>query len=205
MTVRVRPAEPGDVDAAVPLIYASGTHEWDYAFATRRHLATDWIRAAFLGGSATESYRGYHVAVVDGQVVGIGSFLPGTAFDTRNSLRFVWESMRAYGPKECWGVMRRTLRLMELMPPPGGDVLFVQRIGVRPEMRGQGIGSALLDDRIGAARAAGLRRAVLDVADTNPRAQVLYERLGFRVTGERELKTKGSVEIPRERRMELGL
>jgi ribosomal protein S18 acetylase RimI-like enzyme len=160
---------------------------------------------AFLGGSATESYRGYRVALVDGRVVGVGSFLSGAAFDTRNALRFVWESMRTYGPRECWGVMRRTLRLMELMPSPGKDALFIQRVGVSPELRGNGIGGALLDDQIRAARAAGLRRAVLDVAVTNPRAQALYERLGFRVTGERELKVMGPVHVPLQRRMELDL
>jgi ribosomal protein S18 acetylase RimI-like enzyme len=205
MDVQVRQAEPGDVDTAVPLIYASGAHEWDYGFATRRHPATEWIRVAFLGGSATESYRGYRVALVDGRVVGVGSFLPSAAFDTRNALRFVWESMRTYGPRECWGVMRRTLRLMELMPSPGKDALFIQRVGVSPELRGNGIGGALLDDQIRAARAAGLRRAVLDVAVTNPRAQALYERLGFRVTGERELKVMGPVHVPLQRRMELDL
>ena len=203
MDVQVRPAEPGDVDAAVPLIYASGTHEWDYGFATRRHPATDWILAAFLGRSATESYRGYQVALVDGRVVGVGSFLPGAAFDTRNALRFIWESIRAYGLRECWGVMRRTLRLMELMPSPGKDALFIQRVGVSPELRGHGIGRALLDDQIRAARAAGLRRAVLDVAVTNPRAQALYERLGFRVTGERQLSVRPPVEVPPQRRMQL--
>lgn len=205
MDVQVRPAEPADADAAVPLIYASGTHEWDYGFATRRHPATDWIRAAFLGGSATESYRGYHVALVAGRVVGVGSFLPGAAFDTRNSLRLIREAIRAYGLTECWGVMRRTLRLMELMPPPGKDALFIQRVGVSPGLRGHGIGRALLDDRICAARADRLRCAVLDVAFTNPRAQALYERLGFRVMGERQLSVRPPVDVPPQRRMQLDL
>jgi ribosomal protein S18 acetylase RimI-like enzyme len=49
-----------------------------------------------------------------------------------------------------------------------------------PPCHGHGIGRALLEDRIRATRAAGLRCAVLDVAVTNPRAQALYERVGFR-------------------------
>lgn len=205
MDIEIRPAHPGDVDVAVPLIHSSGPHELEYAFATRRHRATGWLRAAFLGRSATESYRGYDVALADGRVVGIGSFLTGAAWDSWNTLWFCWEVIRSYGLIECWGVMRRTLRLLALMPPPGNDVLFIQKVGVSPEMRGQGVGTALLQDRIRVAREAGIRTAVLDVAVTNPRAEALYERLGFRVTGERTLDAAGSVDVPSQRRMQLEL
>ena len=177
MDIEIRPATPDDGDAAVPLIHSSGPHEIDYGFTTRGHRATDWIRAAFLGRSTTESYRAFRVALVGGRVV---------------------------GPVECWGVMRRTLRLMDLMPAPGADALFVQKVGVSEQMRGQGVGTILLEEQLRIARDAGFRRAVLDVAVTNPRAQLLYEHLGFRVTGERGLKTRdSSVDVPQQRRMEL--
>jgi ribosomal protein S18 acetylase RimI-like enzyme len=71
-------------------------------------------------------------------------------------------------------------------------------------MRGQGLGTVLLEEQLRMARDAGFRRAVLDVAVTNSRAQLLYERLGFRVTGERSVKTRGSaIDVPQQRRMEL--
>ena len=204
MDIEIRPATPEDVDVAVPLIYSSGSHEFDYGFATRGHRATDWTRAAFLGRSTTESHRAFHVALVGGRVVGIGSFLGGAAFDTANALRFAWEVARFFGPLECPGVLRRTLRLMDLMPAPGADALFIRYVGVSEGMRGQGLGTVLLEEQLRMAREAGFRRAVLDVAVTNSRAQLLYERLGFRVTGERSVKTRGSaIDVPQQRRMEL--
>ena len=71
-------------------------------------------------------------------------------------------------------------------------------------MRGRGIGTALLTDQIEMARSKGFRRCALDVAVTNPRAQVLYERLGFRVVGERKWHiTSSAVHVPDMRRMEM--
>jgi len=48
------------------------------------------------------------------------------------------------------------------------------------------VGQALIDHLIGRARAAGRRRITLDVATSNPRAEALYQRAGFRVTVERK-------------------
>jgi ribosomal protein S18 acetylase RimI-like enzyme len=44
------------------------------------------------------------------------------------------------------------------------------------------VGTKLLDEVIAIARESGKRRVRLHVVDTNPRAQALYQRLGFRVT-----------------------
>lgn len=197
----IRPAVPLDVDAAVPLLYSSGPHEYDYAFRTARHPAADWIRTAFVSEPTTESYRAFRVAVLDGRVVGIGSFLDGERFDTRNALRLVRRAARVYGPLECWGVIWRTLRLTRQMPAPRAGELFIQKMGVSPEVRGAGIGTALLTEAIARARTAGRRRCVLDVAVTNPRAQQLYERLGFRVTAVSRLNER----VPDQRRMVLPL
>jgi ribosomal protein S18 acetylase RimI-like enzyme len=206
MEVETRPASPDDVDAAVPLIYCSGEHEYDYAFATRRHTASEFIRAAFLGGSRSDSYRGFHVVVVHGKVVGIGSFVGGGDLTIGNTLRFLWDALRLYGLREFWGVLRRGLRLQAVMPPPGRDELFIQKVGVSPEMRGRGLGTALISERIAAAREKGFRRCVLDVAATNPGAQRLYERMGFEVTGERRLRMDDAgTKVPPQRRMTLEL
>jgi ribosomal protein S18 acetylase RimI-like enzyme len=201
MDFEIRAASPRDVDAAVPLIYSSGQHEYDYAFGTRGHPAVDWIHTAFLTRSTTESHQAFRVAVIDGRVVGIGSFLDGGRFDTVNALRLIWLGIRFYGLLECWGAIRRTLQLSGQMPAPEKGALYIQKMGVIPEARGKGVGTALLSDAITSARAAGFRRCVLDVAVTNPRAQQLYERLGFHVTGERTLNER----VPSQRRMELVL
>ena len=55
--------------------------------------------------------------------------------------------------------------------------------GVRPRMWGRGVGESLLRDLVPRLRAAGYRRAVLDVYTDNGRAVALYERLGWRPAG----------------------
>ena len=51
---------------------------------------------------------------------------------------------------------------------------------VAPEMRGKGVGTALLDAVIDEARRRGYVQVRLDVVDTNPRAKALYRHVGFR-------------------------
>lgn len=67
---------------------------------------------------------------------------------------------------------------------PGVGTLW--RLGVHPALQSCGIGTLLIrsaERRIGAR---GLTRAELAVAESNPRARALYERLGYRAFG-REL------------------
>ena len=54
-------------------------------------------------------------------------------------------------------------------------------VGGREELRGQGIGACFMRNLLDGQDAIRHRCAVLDVAATNPRAKLLYERLGFEV------------------------
>lgn len=54
---------------------------------------------------------------------------------------------------------------------------------VSPAARGSGAAHALVDAVIAQARAAGKRRVILDVVDSNLVARALYERCGFVATG----------------------
>jgi ribosomal protein S18 acetylase RimI-like enzyme len=82
--------------------------------------------------------------------------------------------------------------------------LYVANFGVAPELRGRGIGARLLHDQMQHARKDGKAKFALDVADNNPGAQRLYERLGLRVVRESDFEgTRNGVRLPRSRRMEL--
>jgi ribosomal protein S18 acetylase RimI-like enzyme len=59
--------------------------------------------------------------------------------------------------------------------------LLMDGIAVAAEMRGQGVGTGLLDAVAKVARELGLDTVRLDVIDTNPRAKQLYLRNGFEV------------------------
>jgi len=72
------------------------------------------------------------------------------------------------------------LNLGEHKPAPGE--LYLDGLAVAESTRGQGIGTRLLDEIAVIGREGGFRWVRLEVIDTNPRAQQLYERAGYRVT-----------------------
>lgn len=55
----------------------------------------------------------------------------------------------------------------------------ITQLAVRGELQSLGIGTFLIATMEERMRARGLRRAELDVEENNPRARVLYERLGY--------------------------
>ena len=72
------------------------------------------------------------------------------------------------------------------------DTAWLISMWVAPEVRGQGVGEALIDAVVEWARASGARRLLLDVGDHNQPAIALYARMGFEPNG-----TSGSLPAPR--------
>ncbi len=67
-----------------------------------------------------------------------------------------------------------------------GITAYIQTIEVAPEMRGRGVGGALLGSIEGSARAAGARLIWLHVEATNSAAIRLYEAQGYACDGRQE-------------------
>ncbi len=70
------------------------------------------------------------------------------------------------------------------------DAAWLISMWVAPEVRGRGVGEALIDAVVEWARASGARRVLLDVGDHNQPAIVLYARMGFEPNG-----TTGSLRL----------
>jgi GNAT superfamily N-acetyltransferase len=68
----------------------------------------------------------------------------------------------------------------------GPGTIELVSMWVRPPARGHGIGQALVEAVVGWARAKGMPRVHLWVAENNHSARLLYERCGFRPTVERQ-------------------
>jgi ribosomal protein S18 acetylase RimI-like enzyme len=68
-------------------------------------------------------------------------------------------------------------------PPGTGHLLGMW---VAPEARGRGVGVRLIEEVAGWAVGVGLTHLILWVTDPNLAARALYERSGFRATGERQ-------------------
>ncbi|NRB01213.1 MAG: GNAT family N-acetyltransferase [Rhodobacteraceae bacterium] len=82
-----------------------------------------------------------------------------------------------------WRVL--LLEFFERETEPG--VLLMDGICVSAAARGQGVGTKLLTRIADHAGATGHHAVRLDVIDTNPRARALYERVGFKATGQTKL------------------
>jgi ribosomal-protein-alanine N-acetyltransferase len=63
------------------------------------------------------------------------------------------------------------------------DEIHINNFALRPRFRAQGLGTALLERVLAAARELGARRATLEVRASNSAARRLYERMGFYVAG----------------------
>lgn len=186
MEIQFRQARPGDVHQAVPLIYSSGPTIFDYLFT---HKSTGspqkYLHSAFMQGVGQHGFQTHTVATVAGQVVGVGS-----CFSGKEALGFTLATGRQifsiFGPLHCWNIMYKGLRVEQILPPPKGETHYIAQLGIAPEWRGQGIGTQLLENLLEQGRTAQRKVAALDVAVDNPRAQALYERLGFVVIRERK-------------------
>jgi ribosomal protein S18 acetylase RimI-like enzyme len=174
-----RAAAPTDIADAVPLIYSSGPSAFDYVFDVGNSLgAQGFLRFAYLQRGGEFGWQAHRVAELAGRVAAVGA-----AFDGRAVLRFTiagaLQILRFYGPIRAWGVMVRGLRTETVIQPPRAQEYYLCHVGVREELRGQGIGARFMRHLLEGLDADRHRCATLDVAVTNPRAQLLYERLGF--------------------------
>lgn len=201
-TVRFRAATAQDADVAVPLIHSSGPAAFDYVFAQPgQGDAQAFLRRAFVDGAGEFGWRNHVVGELDGVVVAAGAGYGG-----ETALAFTLAAGRqilAHYGLHAPGVIARGLRVERVIPPPTRGMHYLAHLGVVPARRGQGIGKALIDELVRRGVQRGCRRMVLDVAAGNPRAQALYARLGFAVTGEqRSALANAQGAVPDHRRME---
>lgn len=78
-----------------------------------------------------------------------------------------------------WSTLRVMVMGIILFKRPKPDALHLDTLAVHPDMRGQGIGTHLIQAVKALAQSEGKRRITLEVEDTNPRAKRLYERMRF--------------------------
>lgn len=115
-------------------------------------------------------------ALRDGQVLGVA------ALQTHDR-KFMVHSPALLRAEFGWlgGTLRRFwLGLMALGETPPRSQLRISMLAVDAAARGSGVGTLLLQAVIDQARREGFTAVVLEVIDTNPGAQRLYERMGFR-------------------------
>jgi ribosomal protein S18 acetylase RimI-like enzyme len=175
MTITILRGLPRDQRRAAALLY------WQ-AFGGKlgRVLGPDPMALDFLD----RVIRADHAIVAlgdDGQILGLAGFkTPQGAFAGGSfaDLRLIYGTL---------GALWRGTLLHFLGREIDNGRFLMDGICVSREARGQGVGSRLVEAICDEARERGYAEVRLDVIDTNWRARALYERLGFRATGEERL------------------
>lgn len=179
MGLTIRRATPADADACVPLIHSSGPAAFEHVFASGQLTAQDFLGPAFCSGLGQFGCRQHWLIEENGQVLATG-----TAYSGRDTLAYSLRSARQilshYSFRAALGVLGRGLAMERLIPPPRREIWYLAHLGVAAEARGRGLGQQLIGHLEQQGRTAGFERVALDVAASNPRAQALYERLGYR-------------------------
>lgn len=204
--LRFRPCRASDVDVALPLIISSGPESFSYVFNDRRDDQLEgFLRRAYLAKGSEFSFQ-QHIAIeVDGEIMGLGAlrFSRQTAGFTLRALSLM---LRHYGPIAGLRTALRGLRAESVIKPPPSKVAYLYQLGVHPQQRGRGWGRALIAHLIQRADDLGYRRVGLSVSVENPRAQTLYEQLGFTVVREHSSQLHSEFgHVPGQRYMELAL
>ena len=116
--------------------------------------------------------------------------------DTQSKVASITFPVEGMTCGSCEWSVEKTLKKLS------GNMLYLANFGVAPESRGKRIGTQILERQIQFSTAEGCSVLALDVAVNNPRAQSLYERLGFRVAGYSRFNFFGGVGVvPDARRM----
>ncbi|MBM3673675.1 MAG: GNAT family N-acetyltransferase [Actinobacteria bacterium] len=153
----------------------------------------------------TDATKPVLVACRDDAVVGMLQYWWHAA-STGIELGDVKLALQVLGPIRIFGLLPKLRARGRVDAPIPPDAFYIAELYVDRDLRGGGVGSALLDAALADARRLGARQVVLTTTSTNP-ARRLYERKGFVVAGtrtdpvyERFAGAPGRILMARERR-----
>ncbi|MEM7769883.1 MAG: GNAT family N-acetyltransferase [Cyanobacteria bacterium P01_A01_bin.37] len=156
------------------LVYASAPDLFDPIFG-RQAIA---LLTEFVGRSHNDySHRYISVIEKDEAVLGAVVMLPAEAMGEDIDEAAVLNPIQGL---RLWFVWTLVLRRILVHKFPAGT-RYIANLAVRPEFRGQGLGTRLLQHCIEQAKQAGVSALFINVDMKNGRAQRLYESLGFQV------------------------
>lgn len=109
------------------------------------------------------------------------------------------ERLARYYPQEGWrvawrgGVALGCLCLLDVDPlfwpdDPPGEALYLHKLAVHPDARGQGLSALLLREAARETRERGRNWLKLDTATGRPKVRAIYETFGFQDAGQRTVK-----------------
>ena len=177
--IEFRACTPADAELAVPLIISSGPAAFNYIFAdTALEQMPHFVPRAFQDDGMELGHSVHTAMLLDDRLSAVGAL-----WHAGQALPFmaagVHQIYRHYGPLAGTRVVMRGLRVETVVKPPRKGIAYLGHFGVAPELQGHGLGTLLIQHLIDQARKLGFATVALDVSSGNPRAQKLYEQLGF--------------------------
>lgn len=202
MNITIKKSHPSEVAIAVPLIYSSGPDAFEFVFKNNKVAANDFLSYAFVKNGGEFSFDNHYSLYLNDKMVGIGSVFDGQkakSFSMKDALNII--QFYKFG---CFSVLKNGLQTEAIIKLPTKNEIAIAHLGIAPEYRGKGLGTQLIHALMKETNKTAESRFVLDVSEENPKAKLLYERLGFKTTkrNNSSLKNKFSY-VPNHFRMEL--
>ncbi len=177
--INFRLCRPKDVEQAVPLIYSSGPAAFNYVFCDRfEKQSIEFLRSAFVLGKSEFGYQQHTAAIVEGEVVGIGAVRRWEQ-NLKLSIAAISKILHFYTPLAALRVISRGLKVERIIQPPQKNIGKIYHLAVSPVFQGKGIGRRLMEELQNKLIKQDINTFALDVAETNPRAKMLYKKLGY--------------------------
>jgi ribosomal protein S18 acetylase RimI-like enzyme len=180
-SIILRSARPILEEGVVYACYLDQAADGFFRFMLGRRAA-DIVAAAYAQPDNDYSYQNVTFAERDRVIVGMAS-----SFTARQRGRFASQPLkRAAGGRHLrisvvTALCAPLLRILETL---ADDDLYLQAVAVDKELRGEGLGSTLMDHIEKRAVASGSARLTLDVSATNKGARRFYEKRGMTVESE---------------------
>lgn len=187
MSFHIRAARAHDAQTVAPLIYSSGPKAFEFIFSNGQPLTcVDFLQDAFKKSQGLFSYRHHYVVESNNKVVAvIGNFTQASMANTQwatalHILKFMglFSGLRS--------MVRGLIFENKLVKAPLKDCFYIAHVGVSADFRSQGIGEYMIAFVQEKAQTQGFKKLALDVSVINSRAQILYERLNFKVVKENQ-------------------
>ena len=176
-----RPATSDDAPFAAPLLYHIARRDVDALFTglAAGLSPLDVVEEFYQAPGGMFSWRNTELALHDDLPVGLITAY-SVASKTGSSAWLV-RTAGQLGVRALVLLAWRGVVVARAMQHNPHDSWFIAFVGVDPQRQSLGIGSSLIERSVQRARASGCSCVELDVDVDNPRAQALYERIGFRV------------------------
>jgi len=181
-TLTFRHACARDAAACASLVFASGTHEFEYFLGVSPEQCIAFLEKAFFSARGRFSWRRHEVAVnAQGEIVAVLALHDGRHL-LADDPHIVWAILCHFGLMRLVPILLRGLVLETELPKPKRVQTLLAHCATAPDARGMGVFTALFE-YVRQARLDGSdegnRELVLDVLVSTTRAAALYRRLGF--------------------------